>query len=180
MKQKKTSERISLESAYKKEKKLILQNIRRASKSDYPIPKTNIEYAKEHLPSVNELTDSDLKFALKMARKIRSSPIYSQKGQKKIALKKIETLKKHEINVPNKSELDLFSEFMEDIRDFSLNRIYDSTKAADLWNTMRGKNATPEQIKRAYRKWVKSKNARRRKRHRRNNNNNNKNSRSKR
>lgn len=160
MRQKKTSERMSLESAYKKEKKLILQNIRRASKSDYPVPKTNIEYAKAHLPSVNKLTDADLKFALKMAQKIHSSPIYSQKGQKKIALKKIETLKKHGINISNKSELELFGKFMEDIQDFSLNRIYDSTKAAELWDTMRAKNATPEQIKRVYKKWVKSKNAR--------------------
>ena len=162
MRQKKTTERVSLESAYKHEKKLIFQNIRRASKSDYPVPKTNVEYAKAHLPSVNELTDADLKTALKMAQKIRVSPIYSMKGQKKIAYKKIETLKEHKINVPNKSELDLFGEFMEDIRDFSLNRIYDSTKAADLWDSMREKNATPKQIEQAYKKWVKSKNRRER------------------
>ena len=160
---------MSLESAYKKEKKLILQNIRRASKGEYYIPKTDIEYAKAHLPSVNKLTDSQLKLALKMAQKIRVSPIYSASGQKKIADKKIETLKEHDVNVPSKKELDLFGDFMDDIKDFSLNRIYDSTKAAELWSDMRERGATKKQIIQAYKKWVKAKKrARRRKNKRRN------------
>ena len=166
MKQKKTAERISLESSYRKEKKLILQNIRRASKTDYAIPKTDIEYAKAHLPSVNKLTDAQLKMALKMAQKIRVSPIYTAKGQKKIAKQKRKTLQKHGVNIDSKEELDMFGEFMEDLKEFSLNRIYDSTKAAELWSEMREQGATPREIKQAYKKWVKSKNVSRRKKRR--------------
>lgn len=166
MRQKKTSERMSLESAYRKEKKLILQNIRRASKGEYTIPKTDVEYAKAHLPSINKLTDSQLKLALKMAQKIRVSPIYTAKGQKKIAEQKKKTLQKHGVNIDSKAELDMFGEFMEDVREFSLNRIYDSTKAAELWGEMREQGATPKEIKQAYKKWVKSKNASRRKKRR--------------
>ena len=157
MRQKKTSERMSLESAYRKEKKLILQNIRRASKGEYSIPKTDVEYAKAHLPAVNKLTDSQLKIALKMAQKIRISPIYTAKGQKKIAEQKRKTLQKHGVNIDSKAELDIFGEFMKDLKDFSLNRIYDSTKAAELWGEMREQGATPKEIKQAYKKWVKSK-----------------------
>lgn len=157
MRQKKTSERMSLESAYKKEKKLILQNIRRASKGKYSIPKTDVEYAKTHLPAVNKLTDSQLKLALKMAQKIRVSPIYTAKGQKRIAIQKRKTLQKHGVNIDSKAELDMFGEFMEDIKEFSLNRIYDSTKAAELWGEMREQGATSKEIKQAYKKWVKSK-----------------------
>ena len=163
MKQKKTTERVSLESAYRKEKKLILQNIRRASKSDYVIPKTDVEYAKAHLPSVNKLTDAQLKMALKMAQKIHVSPIYTAKGQKKIAEQKRKTLAKHGVNIDSKKELDMFGEFMEDLKEFSLNRIYDSTKAAELWGEMREQGASPKEIEQAYKKWVKSKNAGRRK-----------------
>lgn len=162
----KTSERLSLESAYRKEKKLILQNIRRASKGDYYIPKTDVEYAKAHLPAVNKLTDSQLKLALKMAQKIRVSPIYTAKGQKKIAEQKRKTLQKHGVNIGSKKELDMFGEFMEDIKEFSLNRIYDSTKAAELWGEMREQGATTKEIKQAYKKWVKSKNVSRRKKRR--------------
>jgi hypothetical protein len=148
---------MSLESAYRKEKKLILQNIRRASKGEYSIPKTDVEYAKAHLPAVNKLTDSQLKIALKMAQKIRISPIYTAKGQKKIAEQKRKTLQKHGVNIDSKAELDIFGEFMKDLKDFSLNRIYDSTKAAELWGEMREQGATPKEIKQAYKKWVKSK-----------------------
>lgn len=157
MRQKKTAERISLESAYKHEKKLILQNIRRASKGSYTIPKTDVEYAKAHLPSVNKLTDAQLKMALKMAQKIRVSPIYTAKGQKKIAEQKRKTLQKHGVSIDSKAELDMFGEFMDDLKEFSLNRIYDSTKAAELWGEMREQGATPKEIKQAYKKWVKSK-----------------------
>ena len=148
---------MSLESAYRKEKKLILQNIRRASKGEYSIPKTDVEYAKAHLPAVNKSTDSQLKIALKMAQKIRISPIYTAKGQKKIAEQKRKTLQKHGVNIDSKAELDIFGEFMKDLKDFSLNRIYDSTKAAELWGEMREQGATPKEIKQAYKKWVKSK-----------------------
>lgn len=157
---------MTLESAYRKEKKLILQNIRRASKGEYSIPKTGVEYAKAHLPAVNKLTDSQLKLALKMAQKIRVSPIYTAKGQKKIAEQKRKTLKKHGVNIDSKTELDMFGEFMEDIKEFSLNRIYDSTKAAELWGEMREQGATTKEIKQAYKKWVKSKNVSRRKKRR--------------
>ena len=157
---------MSLESAYKKEKKLILQNIRRASKGEYSIPKTDVEYAKAHLPAVNKLTDSQLKLALKMAQKIRVSPIYTARGQKKIAEQKRKTLQKHGVNIDSKAELDMFGEFMEDIKEFSLNRIYDSTKAAELWGEMREQGATSKEIKQAYKQWVKSKNASRRKKRR--------------
>lgn len=156
MRKKKTNERMALESAYKKEKKLILQNIRRASKSEYSIPKTDVEYAKAHLPSINQLNDLQLKLCLKMAQKIRVSPIYTAKGQKKIAEKKRKTLQKHGVNIGSKAELDLFGEFMDDIKEFSLNRIYDSTKAAELWGEMREQGATSKEIKQAYKKWVKS------------------------
>lgn len=166
MRQKKTSERMTLESAYRKEKKLILQNIRRASKGEYAIPKTDVEYAKAHLPAINKLTDSQLKLALKLAQKIRVSPIYTAKGQKKIAEQKRKTLQKHGVNIGSKEELDMFGEFMDDIKEFSLNRIYDSTKAAELWGEMREQGATPKEIKQAYKKWVKSKNAGRRKKRR--------------
>lgn len=157
MRQKKTSERMTLESAYRKEKKLILQNIRRASKGEYAIPKTDVEYAKAHLPAINKLTDSQLKLALKLAQKIRVSPIYTAKGQKKIAEQKRKTLQKHGVNIGSKEELDMFGEFMDDIKEFSLNRIYDSTKAAELWGEMREQGATSKEIKQAYKKWVKSK-----------------------
>lgn len=157
---------MTLESAYRKEKKLILQNIRRASKGEYAIPKTDVEYAKAHLPAINKLTDSQLKLALKMAQKIRVSPIYTAKGQKKIAEQKRKTLQKHGVNIGSKEELDMFGEFMDDIKEFSLNRIYDSTKAAELWGEMREQGATPKEIKQAYKKWVKSKNAGRRKKRR--------------
>lgn len=157
---------MSLESAYKKEKKLILQNIRRASKGKYSIPKTDEEYAKAHLPAVNKLTDSQLKLALKMAQKIRVSPIYTAKGQKKIAEQKRKTLQKHGVNIDSKEELDMFGEFMEDIKEFSLNRIYDSTKAAELWGEMREQGATSKEIKQAYKQWVKIKNVSRRKKRR--------------
>ena len=166
MKKKKTTERVSLESAYRKEKKLILQNIRRASKGSYAIPKTDIEYAKAHLPAVNKLTDAQLKMALNMAQKIRISPIYTAKGQKNIAEQKRKTLAKHGVNIDSKEELDKFGEFMEDLREFSLNRIYDSTKAAELWGEMREQGANSREIKQAYKKWVKSKNAGRRKKRR--------------
>lgn len=166
MRKQKTTERVSLESAYKHEKKLILQNIRRASKGEYSIPKTNVEYAKAHLPSVNKLTNSQLKMALKMAQKIRVSPIYTAKGQKKITEQKRKTLKKHGVNIDSKEELDMFGEFMEDLKEFSLNRIYDSTKAAELWGEMREQGATPTEINQAYKKWIKSKNASRRKKRR--------------
>lgn len=101
-----------------------------------------------------------------MAQKIRVSPIYTAKGQKKITEQKRKTLKKHGVNIDSKEELDMFCEFMEDLKEFSLNRIYDSTKAAELWGEMREQGASPKEIKQAYKKWVKSKNAGRRKKRR--------------
>ena len=95
-----------------------------------------------------------------------SNSIYTARGQKKINEQKRKTLQKHGVNIDSKKELDNFSEFMEDIKEFSLNRIYDSTKAAELWGEMREQGATTKEIKQAYKKWVKSKNVSRRKKRR--------------
>lgn len=118
--------------------------------------KSNIQYMLQQLPPESQIKTARQKrgavVALEQAEK---SDLYSVSGQRRIARRKMEKLEKLGIKFKTYKELNEFGEFMESVRDYSLGRVYDSTKALELFID-RGEKSGDELLNQ-YREWQKAK-----------------------
>lgn len=116
----------------------------------------DIDYLLSRLPPLSEVkTSRDYKLAVRELERAEKSNLYSVSGRYRIAGKAIATLRGYGVNIKSVSELQDFGQFMERIREFSIGRIFDSTKAADIWSDNKG--ATHNELEDIYREWVNSK-----------------------
>lgn len=97
--------------------------------------KADIAYIKQALPPESQIkTARDARLALESLKIAEESNLYSVRGRRRIEQAKIRTLAIHGINIKDRKDLQRFGEFMEDVRAASLGRIYDSTKAAEIYH----------------------------------------------
>ena len=106
--------------------------------------KADIAYIKQALPPESQIKNlRDARHALETLEIAESSNLYSVRGRRRIDQMKIRTLKAHGIKIKDLKDLQRFGEFMEDVRQASVGRIYDSTKAAEIYhNNSGGDSAT--------------------------------------
>lgn len=118
--------------------------------------KSNIQYMLQQLPPESQIkTARQRRGAMEALEQAEKSDLYSVSGQRRIARRKMAKLEKLEIKFKTYKELNEFGEFMESVRDYSLGRVYDSTKALELFID-RGEKSGDELLNQ-YRGWQKAK-----------------------
>lgn len=118
--------------------------------------KSNIQYMLQQLPPERQIkTDRQRRGAMTALEQAEKSDLYSVSGQRRIAKRKMTKLEKLGIKFKTYKELNEFGEFMESVRDYSLGRVYDSTKALELFID-RGEKSGDELLNQ-YREWQKAK-----------------------
>lgn len=115
----------------------------------------DIDYLLRRLPPLSQVhTTREYEMAVRELERAEQSNLYSVRGRYRSAGKAIATLRGYGVNIRTVSELQDFGAFMERMREFSLGRVFDSTKAADIWSeNKRESHGTLEEI---YRNWSKS------------------------
>ena len=97
--------------------------------------KADIAYIKQALPPESQIKNlRDARHALETLEIAENSNLYSVRGRRRIDQMKIRTLESHGIHIKDRKDLQRFGEFMEDVRQASVGRIYDSTKAAEIYH----------------------------------------------
>lgn len=118
--------------------------------------KSDIQYMLQQLPPESQIkTARQRRGAMKALEQAEKSDLYSVSGQRRIARRKMTKLEKLGIKFKTYKELNEFGEFMESVRDYSLGRVYDSTKALELFID-RGEKSGGELLNQ-YREWQKAK-----------------------
>lgn len=118
--------------------------------------KSNIQYMLQQLPPESQIkTARQSRGAMEALEQAEKSDLYSVSGQRRIARRKMAKLEKLGIEFKTYKELNEFGEFMESVRDYSLGRVYDSTKALELFID-RGEKSGDELLNQ-YREWQKAK-----------------------
>lgn len=118
--------------------------------------KSNIQYMLQQLPPESQIkTARQKRGAMEALEQAEKSDLYSVSGQRRIARRKMAKLEKLGIKFKTYKELNEFGEFMESVRDYSLGRVYDSTKALELFID-RGEKSGDELLNQ-YREWQKAK-----------------------
>lgn len=118
--------------------------------------KSNIQYMLQQLPPESQIkTARQKRGAMEALEQAEKSDLYSVSGQRRIARRKMTKLEKLGIKFKTYKELNEFGEFMESVRDYSLGRVYDSTKALELFID-RGEKSGDELLNQ-YREWQKAK-----------------------
>lgn len=118
--------------------------------------RSNIQYMLQQLPPESQIkTDRQRRGAMTALEQAEKSDLYSVSGQRRIAKRKMEKLKRYDIVLKTYKELNEFAEFMDAVRDYSLAHIYDSTKASELFME-REKGESADEILDKYRQWQKA------------------------
>lgn len=112
----------------------------------------DIDYLRRRLPPFSEIKGArNFKMAFHVLEVAENSDLYSVRGRRRIDKRKIATLKSHGVNITSHQELNDFSDFMEEMRDYAVAHVYDSTKAAEIFNDNKGKST--RELKELYLEW---------------------------
>lgn len=118
--------------------------------------KNDIQYMLQQLPPESQIvTARQRRGAMSALEQAEKSDLYSVSGQRRIAKRKMAKLEELGLKFKTYRELNEFGEFMESVRDYSLNHVYDSTKALELFINRGDK--TGDELLNQYREWQKAK-----------------------
>ena len=118
--------------------------------------KNDIQYMLQQLPPESQIvTARQRRGAMSALEQAENSDLYSVSGQRRIAKRKMAKLEELGLKFKTYRELNEFGEFMESVRDYSLNHVYDSTKALELFINRGDK--TGDELLSQYRDWQKAK-----------------------
>lgn len=114
--------------------------------------KGDIDYLLRRLPPTSKVeTTKELRLAMRELEIAEHSNRYSVRGRQRTATKTMLTLRGYGLKMKTYDDLFSFTAFMEHMREYSVGRIYDSTKASDIWNENRG--ASISELENLYREW---------------------------
>lgn len=128
---------ILLEGDYRKRRAAVMKKLRVLGRNKIygEGAEADIAYIKQALPPESQIKIArDARMALESLKIAEDSNLYSVRGRRRIDQMKIRTLAAHGIRIKDRKDLQRFGEFMEDVRAASLGRIYDSTKAAEIYH----------------------------------------------
>ena len=118
---------------YSRLRNIVVKRLKRIRETE-PEAKVLERWTPETFKSLKEIKDiRELSHLLSDVAYLVNAKTASLTGRKEITQETIESLKQYGVNI-DKSELKDFGFFMELIRDFSRDRIYDSERAAELFN----------------------------------------------
>ena len=128
---------ILLEGNYSKRRAAVMKKLRVLGRNKIygEGAEADIAYIKQALPPESQIkTARNASMALESLKIAEESNLYSVRGRRRIDQMKIRTLATHGIYIKDRKDLQRFGEFMEDVRVASTGRIYDSTKAAEIYH----------------------------------------------
>lgn len=118
--------------------------------------KNDIQYMLQQLPPESQIvTARQRRGAMAALERAEKSDLYSVSGQRRITKRKMAKLEELGVKFKTYRDLNEFGEFMESVRDYSLGRVYDSTKALELFIDRGGKSG--DELLNQYREWQKAK-----------------------
>ena len=133
---KKSKARIILETRYKKSREKLIKQISTIKKSPYKKDvESAIAYIEPRIPAVSKIkTKRDLEFALREVESALKQKRFVGVERKRIREKRKQYLK-NTLDLPIKNYRDVkkFDKFLEDIRNFSIETIYDSERAISIF-----------------------------------------------
>lgn len=132
----KSEERLILETRYKKSREKLIKQISTIKKSPYKKDvESAIAYIEPRIPAVSKIkTKRDLEFALREVESALKQKRFVGAERKRIRAKRVEYLK-NTIGLPIKNYRNVkkFDKFLQDVRNFSLETIYDSERAISIF-----------------------------------------------
>lgn len=129
---KKSESRIILETRYKKSREKLLKQITAIKKSPYKKDvESAIAYIEPRIPAVSNIkTKRDLEFAMREVESALKQKRFVGTERKRIRARRVEYLKSTlELPIKNYRDVKKFEKFLEDVKNFSLETIYDSERA---------------------------------------------------
>lgn len=132
----KSESRIILETRYKKSREKLLKQITAIEKSPYKNDvKSAIAYIEPRIPAVSNIkTKRDLEFALREVESALKQKRFVGAERKRIRAKRTEYLKNTlQLPIKNYRDVKKFEIFLNDVRNFSLETIYDSERAITIF-----------------------------------------------
>lgn len=133
---KKSETRIILETRYRKSREKLLKQISTIKKSPYKKDvESAIAYIEPRIPAVSKIkTKRDLEFAMREVDSALNQKRFVGAERRRIRTRRAEYLKnKLELPIKNYRDVKKFDKFMEDVRNFSLETIYDSERAITIF-----------------------------------------------
>ena len=133
---KKSEASIILETRYKKSREKLLKQISTIKKSPYKKDVENaIAYIEPRIPAVSKIkAKRDLEFALREVESALKQKRFVGAERKRIRARRAEYLKDTlELPIKNYRDVKKFDKFMQDVRNFSLETIYDSERAISIF-----------------------------------------------
>ena len=125
------------QASYSNLRKQVLRKIKKLEKSPYGRDiQSTINYYKERLKPVSRLKDSrDLAYAMKEAEKA-SQMNWTQAERKRKRKERVKWLQQEigKDRVRNIKDVRDFEDFMESVREFSIETIYDSERSISIYN----------------------------------------------
>lgn len=111
-------------------------------------------------------TRGELNYLLYEVSRFVTAETGSLSGLKRQRDEMIKTFHEHGYTFVNRQNFKRFTDFMESMRIKNLNRIYDSKRLAEFYETAERKKLSEEEMQRAFRKWQKHEKKRMKIRHR--------------
>lgn len=133
---KKSESRIILETRYKKSREKLLNQITAIKKSPYKKDvESAIAYIEPRIPAVSNIKSKrDLEFALREVESALKQKRFVGAERKRIRARQVEHFKKT-LGLPIKNYRDVkkINNFLNDVKNFSLETIYDSERAISIF-----------------------------------------------
>lgn len=145
-------------SDYSKRRKAVIRKLKvLAQNKNFGMgAKANVQFMLKQLPPESMIiTERQRRGAMQALEVAEKSDLYSVTGQRRIAKRKIEALKQYGVKISSYKELSEFGEFMESVREYSLNHVYDSTKALEIYMD-KSRGESNEELLNKYRDWRES------------------------
>lgn len=114
----------------------------------------DIKYLLPRLPDVKQITTPGRwEKAIQELEKAEASDLYSVKGRYRMTRRIKERLNSYGLRLKTARDVIDFGAFMESVREYSLGRVYDSTKAAELYAEGKRAGEDSNEILDRYREW---------------------------
>ena len=128
---------------YSRLRSIAMKRLKRMSESEFRTSQLYLQN-KSAFPSIREEKGRNIEYRLTaVARFLEAGSTLSELREKRDEI--IETLNRHGYKFVNRQNFNRFTDFMDEYRTRKLNRLYDSERAAQLFNISEEKNI-PEDI----------------------------------
>ena len=114
----------------------------------------DIKYLLPRLPDVEQIkTPGRWEKAIQELEKAEESDLYSVRGRYRMTRRIKERLNSYGLRLKTARDVIDFGAFMESVREYSLGRVYDSSKAAELYEEGKRAGESSNEILDRYREW---------------------------